>query len=140
MDTGLAGFWPMTQSLGPSLSAMGSSAPHPAAETRRRGTSRWSSVTQTGLEFHWKLLALCAPASAAPGRPHAVDSPGPAPPGQALPSLPLPAHFLTPTSPCSRRGAGRHQTRGGRRAEREEATLGSQRALSGLRRGRGVDI
>lgn len=45
----------MTQSLGPSLSAMGSSAPHPAAETRRRGTSRWSSVTQTGLEFHWSF-------------------------------------------------------------------------------------
>lgn len=133
MDTGLAGFWPMTQSLGPSLSAKGSSAPHPAAETREEQMEL--SHTDRGLSFTGSFSPSVHPPLLHQGdhmlwtaqRQRLLDS-------LSL-SLPLPAHFLTPTSPCSRRGPDRHQTRGGHRAKREEATLGSQRALSGLRRG-----
>lgn len=141
MDTGLACFWPMTQSLGPSLSAMGSSAPHPAAETRKAREEQMElSHTDQGLSFtgsfspsvHQPLLLQGDHMLWTAQHQRLLD--------RLSLSLPLPAHFLTPTSPCSRRGPDRHQTRVGRMAEREEATLGSQRALSGLRRGRGVDI
>lgn len=123
---------------------MGSSAPHPAAETgKTREEHIELSRTGQGLSFTGSFLPS-APASSAQGRPHCCGQPSA---GHILArlslSLPLPAHFLTPTIPCSRLGYccchGR-QTRGGHKAKMEEATLCSQRALSGLRRGQGMDI
>lgn len=125
----------MPQPLGHSLNDMWSSAPLLGAGAGRR-------EEHMQLEFRRKFLDLCAPASSVQGDHNAVYSQHLARPSSLchcrppslLPRLPVPASLAVTAV------AHRNQTEGGRRAKREEATLGSQRALSVLGRGQGVDL
>lgn len=92
---GLVSFWPMPQLLGQSLNGMGSSAPHPAAETgKTREEHIELSRTDQGLSFTGSFLPSVHQPHLHKGDHTAVDSPAL---GTSWPGSPFLCH-CQPTS------------------------------------------